>query len=284
MIDHSASTEKISFAIGKLTIQDLTPSPCSTDYTHSRGGAADIIFLWKNHQNCQTGMSNNPSRRPKPSPLVLKFVTHSKRVLKIATRLGWLPGARYTNLRDVRNFDQVGFLDIDWRDYNFSRHLKATKATRPHLTVARDLEHIDHLEEVLDQARLLAEFANQVIVVPKDISFRGCLDELIPENFLLGFSVPTRYGKTNLAPENFGKREVHLLGGRPDTQRGLAKVMNVVSLDCNRFTLDASFGDYFDGETFRPHPIGGYERCVKDSLKNINLLWNSYDQLEARNG
>ncbi len=53
---------------------------------------------------------------------LLKFVTHSKRVSSIAKRLGWLPGARYTNLRDVRKFDQIGFLDIDWKNYNFRRH------------------------------------------------------------------------------------------------------------------------------------------------------------------
>ncbi len=33
--------------------------------------------------------------------MVLKFTTHSKKVLKHAKRHGWLPGARYTNLRDV---------------------------------------------------------------------------------------------------------------------------------------------------------------------------------------
>ena len=53
--------------------------------------------------------------------------------------------------------------------------------------------------------------------------------------------------------------------------------MPVVSFDCNRFTLDAAFGDYFDGETFRPHPVGGYDRCIIDSVKSINKLWASYE-------
>jgi catechol 2,3-dioxygenase-like lactoylglutathione lyase family enzyme len=72
------------------------------------------------------------------------------------------------------------------------------------------------------------------------------------------------------------KRPVHLLGGRPDVQRRLAELMPVVSMDCNRFTLDAAYGDYFDGETFRPHPVGGYDRCLRDSIKNINKLWRGY--------
>jgi uncharacterized protein DUF6610 len=52
--------------------------------------------------------------------------------------------------------------------------------------------------------------------------------------------------------------------------------MHVRSLDCNRFTLDAAFGDYFNGEIFKPHPEGGYERCIEDSLRNINALWKDY--------
>jgi hypothetical protein len=52
--------------------------------------------------------------------------------------------------------------------------------------------------------------------------------------------------------------------------------MPVVSMDCNRFTLDAQFGDYFDGRRFRPHPVGGYERCLEDSVLNINKLWVDY--------
>ena len=54
---------------------------------------------------------------------VLKFVAHSATVLEIAVQQGWLPGARYTNLRDVKRFPRLGFLDIDWKNYDFSRHL-----------------------------------------------------------------------------------------------------------------------------------------------------------------
>ena len=94
--------------------------------------------------------------------------------------------------------------------------------------------------------------------------------------FVLGFSVPTKYGATHLHPSAFTNRAVHLLGGRPDVQRTLGNRLHVVSMDCNRFTLDAAFGDYFDGETFRPHPRGGYCRCLRESVRNINALWDDY--------
>jgi hypothetical protein len=207
--------------------------------------------------------------------MVFKFVAHSATVGKIASREGWLPGARYTNLRDVRRFDRVGFLDIDWKNYKFRAHLTAAKATRPAMTVARDLVSVRDLGRVLDEAQELGEYAGLVVVVPKAALLTRRIHE-IPTKFVLGFSVPTRYGATRLPTSAFGNRPVHLLGGRPDVQRQLGERLHVVSMDCNRFTLDAAFGDYFDGETFRPHPRGGYRRCVRESVRNINALWDDY--------
>ena len=213
--------------------------------------------------------------------LPLRFVTHSYRVARIAMQFGWLPGARYTNLRDVKKFDEIGFLDIDWKNYSFKRHLAAVRATRPLVTVAQDVENRGCVKRIIDQAWELAMYAKHVVIVPKIAISKHDLEQHIPESFIMGYSVPTRYGQTTLSPHMF-RRPVHLLGGRPDVQRHLGEAMRVFSLDCNRFTLDAQFGDYFDGETFRPHPVGGYERCIVDSLRNINALWAGYDA-EAKN-
>ncbi len=207
--------------------------------------------------------------------LVLKFITHGRHVQCLASKLGWLPGARYTNLRDVRSFEQLGFLDVDWQNYNFNRHLETTRITRPLVTVAQDIRNRNSLNRILDQADRLSQWAEHVIVVPKALSLAEDLEEVIPPQFILGYSVPTTYGGTRIPP-NFFKRPVHLLGGRPDTQRKLAEEMSVISLDCNRFTLDAAYGDHFDGTTFRPHPNGGYDACIRSSLRHINRLWESY--------
>jgi len=167
-------------------------------------------------------------------------------------------------------------LDIDWKDYNFQLHLQVSKDTRPMLTVARDIVDMSELDHILDEASELSRWADRVIVVPKDIRLEPLLPHAIPENFLLGYSVPTTYGNTEISPTCFTGRGVHLLGGHPFRQRELGECLTVTSIDCNRFTLDATFGDYFDGETFRPHPTGGYELCIWDSLLNINRLWDSY--------
>src|SRR5690349_12384539 len=100
--------------------------------------------------------------------MILKFVAHSKRVLDIAARFGWFPAARYTNLRDVRKCERVGFIDVDWKNYSFVRHLEAVKATSPLMTVARDIEKMSDLSQILDQAHELRQHSKYVIVVPKD--------------------------------------------------------------------------------------------------------------------
>jgi uncharacterized protein DUF6610 len=143
------------------------------------------------------------------------------------------------------------------------------------MTVARDVDDIGQLGRTLDEARELLLYAEYVIIVPKDPVLRYRIDELIPSEFVLGYSVPTRYGGTSLSLDAFS-RPVHLLGGRPDVQRRLALQLKVASLDCNRFTLDAAFGDFFDGRAFRPHPTRGYEVCLESSVKHINELWAGY--------
>jgi len=211
---------------------------------------------------------------------IYKFVCHSYRVVEEASKYDWLPGAKYTNLRDVRKFSKLGFLDIDWNNYDFGRHLEAAKETKPLITIAQDVEDRSKLSQTLDQAYILKEYCDHVLIVPKDVTLSTDLEEQIPKDFLFGFSVPTKYGGTNIDPMFF-KRPTHLLGGRPEVQRALAEKMPVFSIDGNRFTLDASFGDYFDGERFRPHPVGGYRNCISDSIRNIDNLWNDYSPSES---
>jgi len=208
--------------------------------------------------------------------MIDKIVVHSKNVLKIANDHGWLIGARYTNLRDVSSFDCVHFIDIDWKNYDYKKHIEALKKCKPKYTVAKDWERAKDLKSVLKQAENLSDYSENVIIVPKVESMKELLFNLIPAKFMLGYSVPTKYGGTTIEPKYFDGRPVHLLGGRPEKQRDLAKQLNVRSIDCNRFTLDARYGDFFDGTNFKPHPIGGYKTCLEDSIKNINKIWIGY--------
>ncbi|MDQ0637479.1 hypothetical protein QF042_001044 [Pedobacter sp. W3I1] len=210
--------------------------------------------------------------------MIDKIVTHSKTVLDIAKSHNWLIGAKYTNLRDVATFEKVHFIDIDWKNYNFERHLDAVKKLMPKYTVAKDWEEANELSNLLGQVDILSKYCEHVIIVPKVDALKEKMLNLIPKEFMLGYSVPTKYGGTTIEPQYFDERPVHLLGGRPEKQRELGKILNVRSIDGNRFTLDAGFGDYFDGVKFRPHPRGGYKVCIEDSIKNINQIWKNYGQ------
>ena len=103
-------------------------------------------------------------------PAPIRFVAHSKKVIGIASRYGWRPGARYTNLRDIRTveFEGVGFLDIHWKEYCFTKHLEAAKRMKPFITVARDVIRKEDLRKTLREAEKLAEHSTHVIIVPKD--------------------------------------------------------------------------------------------------------------------
>lgn len=203
----------------------------------------------------------------------LKFAAHSKLVQDITTAHGWLPAARYTNLRDVRSYSSLGFLDIDWKDYNFEAHIRAAEKTRPHITIARDVIHLDDLTDILSEADRLLEFSERVAIVPKDERFNHQgLSDLIPARFMLAYSVPSRYGGTAVSPEHFD-RETHLLGGSPARQLELADKLKVYSLDCNRFTIDAKFGDRFDGTRFISARHLGYRECLTQSVLAINDAW-----------
>lgn len=211
----------------------------------------------------------------------LKFAAHSKLVQDITTAHGWLPAARYTNLRDVRSYCTLGFLDIDWKDYNFEAHIRAAEKTRPHITIARDVICLDDLPDILSEADRLLEFSERVAIVPKDEQFNHqILSDLIPARFMLAYSVPSRYGGTSVSPELFD-RDTHLLGGAPARQLELADKLQVYSLDCNRFTIDAKFGDRFDGTRFVASRHLGYRECLRQSVLAINDAWLAATERKA---
>jgi len=144
----------------------------------------------------------------------------------------------------------VAFVDNDFKAYDHAVHLAAVKEYRPKYATVRDVMTKAQcesagiayypLEQILDWASELAQFASNVIVVPK----YDCLDR-IPEDRMLGYSVPTQYGGTPLPITAFRGRRVHLLGGNPEVQIQYYRAIpdSVVSLDNNQMHLRATFGN-----------------------------------------
>jgi hypothetical protein len=132
-------------------------------------------------------------------------------VTSLALEQGWLPGARYTNLRDIRGYSRIGLIDIDWKNYDYGRHLAAVKQTNPILTCARDIEDIDAIDSIIREAEQLSRYCGRVILVPKDIRLSSSIRSFIPLRYVIGYSVPTKYGGTQIPITSF-EGDIHLLG------------------------------------------------------------------------
>jgi len=135
---------------------------------------------------------------------------------------------------------EVAFIDNDYFNYDHATHLKAVMALRPKYATVKDVmtpdqcarDKIEHTElaQILDWAEELAQYTDNVIVIPK----YDCFDQ-IPDKFVLGYSVPTSHGGTPLPVATFKGRRVHLLGGSWKAQLAHMTELgdDVVSLDTN---------------------------------------------------
>lgn len=165
----------------------------------------------------------------------------------------------------------VAFIDNDYFNYDHTRHLSVVQQFKPKYATVRDAMTKAQcekagiayypLEQILDWADELSEAAGNVIVIPK---YEEALD-LIPERFMLGYSVPTSHGGTPLPVEMFKGRRVHLLGGSWKAQLAHMAVLgdDVVSVDNNQIALMADkWGQFTDPE--------GETQQVKEILPMVN--------------
>jgi hypothetical protein len=135
---------------------------------------------------------------------------------------------------------EVAFIDNDYFNYDHATHLAAVRDLHPKYATVRDVMTreqcaVDNiafyeLDQILEWAEELAQYAENVIVIPK----WDCIDR-IPEQYVLGYSVPTSHGGTPLPVEAFKGRRVHLLGGSWAAQLAYMAALgdDVVSLDTN---------------------------------------------------
>ena len=151
---------------------------------------------------------------------------------------------------------EVAFIDNDYFNYEHSKHLAAVKELKPKYATVRDVMTEEQcaaagmeyysLGVILEWAEELAEYAENVIVIPK----YDCLDK-IPDKFMLGYSVPTSHGGTPLPVEMFKGRRIHLLGGSWKNQLAHMAALgdDVVSLDTNYVqNIAKQWGEYIDPE------------------------------------
>lgn len=197
-------------------------------------------------------------RDAKPNPRKLPLdVIYTLQGADVTCCLAVLAGLKYGiqsgNFRlcpyteELSGRHEVCFIDNDYLEYDHAKHLETVKRFQPKYCTVRDVMTRDQcreagiewfgLEQVLDWAEELSEWAENVIVIPK----YDCLDK-IPEKFMLGYSIPSSHGGTPLPVKMFKGRRIHLLGGSWKAQLAhLAELEeSVVSLDNNQIALIAS--------------------------------------------
>ena len=96
------------------------------------------------------------------------------------------------------------------------------------------------MPEVFGWAEEASQYVERVVIIPKAFGIIPHIPERVGNaDVVLGYSVPTRYGGTQVPVWEFGSRPVHLLGGSPHVQMRLVHYLNVVSADGNMHLLMA---------------------------------------------
>ena len=156
---------------------------------------------------------------------------------KIAIDAGFLSGAQIPDTI----YYPIYFADQDWKVPNRTAYMMGLKEHRPTMATVLDWEKKEQLPEVLSWAEEAATYVDIVVIIPK---VRGGIEK-IPRTIAgatvrLGYSVPTKYGGTELPLHEFDGWAVHLLGGSPHKQMELAGHLDVHSADGNMASLMAT--------------------------------------------
>lgn len=167
-------------------------------------------------------------------PLLVYCQAGNRRMAEIALQVGFAYGAR---LPDTTYWPLV-FVDNDYRRPNRQAYMAALARERPEMATVLDWQRDEQLAEVLSWAEEAAQFAQRIIVIPK---VQGGIPRIPRQiggrDVVLGYSVPTRYGGTEVPAWEWAGWPIHLLGGSPHAQMRcylhLAAVAEVVSADGN---------------------------------------------------
>lgn len=210
------------------------------------------------------GVPKGSQPNPRHLPIDVIFTTDAvaSAHAMLAYAAGWKIGTRsiqrntgrpHTHLYSGKwehNYS-LTFIDNDYHNYQHSLHLETVAKFRPKYATVRDIMTEEQCEEagieffplplILDWAAEIAEHAQNVIIIPK----YDCFD-LLPESYVLGYSVPTSHGGTPLPVSAFVGRRTHLLGGSWKAQLAHMAALgdSVVSMDNNYIQLQAKYGSY----------------------------------------
>lgn len=145
----------------------------------------------------------------------------SNKFAPIAIRHGWHYGAQLPGTV----YHAPYFIDQNWRKPDRVKYMQALEKHRPALATVLDFERPEQYREVMAWAEEAAALVTEaVIVIPKVIGSIPDIPQTIGGRTVrLGYSVPTRFAGTGVPSWEFSGRDVHLLGGSPQTQMKFAQ-------------------------------------------------------------
>lgn len=123
---------------------------------------------------------------------------------------------------------------VDWPfqldDPSLEAHVDLVEEVTPKYAVAPDVEKGRSIREVVAVAERLRAYADNVIIVPKDVEV-----DAVPNQFMVGLPFRDEWDTDTGVNEffDFADRPVHILGGNPTEQLKLARRfdLDVVSVD-----------------------------------------------------
>ena len=187
----------------------------------------------------------------------MKYGIQSRKLLKVC------PYAQQSERHGVY------FVDNHYKEYNHQMHLDVVMRFKPKYATTRDMieerecvklgiQYYD-ADQILSWADELAEHCEHVIIIPKSPGYI----RLIPDRFIIGYSIPTRYGGSHFPIELITNHRIHLLGGSWKKQLYYLHKMReqICSVDNNYIHHQARHGCFInpEGESFQLNAVGlGY--------------------------
>ena len=211
-------------------------------------------------------MSKNSTEKVKKNHPIL-FYCGSGGISKydiIAKKHGWKLGINSGGKNKINGNTKIDFVDNNWKNYQHDDHLATVKSCKPILATVRDIESITDIDQILFEAEEISKYCQKVVLIPK-------VDIKLPSlnfDYILGYSVPTKYGSTLLPLKYFYGYPTHLLGGSCHIQAQIVNNINmqVYSLDCKDFALCAKYG-----KSTWPNAIPKYQKINKGCYEAFEL-------------
>lgn len=161
-------------------------------------------------------------------------------------------GFRYGAQLPCATYAPVYFADNEYRKPDRAAYMAALAEHRPPVATVVDWMRDEELGEVLAWAEEAARHCERLIIIPKVSGGIARIPHTIGgKPVILGYSVPTSHGGTDLMLWEFASRPIHLLGGSPQRQMHLYRHYlrdSVVSVDGNMHCQQANSCRFWDAE------------------------------------